>query len=525
MHAHGLAQYSPEAAAAFSFPSKPESKHETLPPLFQTPQPPLASICPQRWPGINAESTKMLLKALEDNHTRWHIFFNYRRFHNHVLHHLLAIWAMGASANIIWSAYETHCVYQRPAFESPSHITDHNFKEHLGDERFYAAYSDFFASELGKKGFARTFEEYIFAPSANYLAEPHSEKDGHPEMMARFIGGLLHPLIHIGCGAEFGLLGVSAEGLGMTAVHPATVQALLPPSYFSSPMKAGTLHALSILALVAKDERFEHIKMTHEDMLTTIVSSQGEALRTYAEMWDFGVANKDDVAKAVEELAWLNSIIYGVGGVTGRKNNKKAFNADFFLMHLVTSALFIPSLVSSLYKNPHAQALLLRSYFSVSLARYVARGRPVIDIAKFYSGTSGLLPSSGRDVIPGPQPTPFEHTLPDSESPEARAPNSWLPIVQTALVHPNEHLCKTERALAHFASLYGLREQGWFAACKQASVATENSKLEDAERSLGLGELDGTLFLRMAMLTAHRLGWMREGGSEEGWDYEGFYEK
>ncbi|KAG0704107.1 hypothetical protein DFH29DRAFT_997994 [Suillus ampliporus] len=505
IHAHGLAPYSPEAAAAFSFPSKPESKHETLPPLFQTPQPPLSSICPQRWPGIDTESTKMLLRTVEDNHFRWHIFFNYKGFHNHALHHLLAIWAMGASAKMISSAYETHCVYQRPALESPSHITRDNFNEHLGDER----------------GLPSTFEEYIFAPSANYLTEPCSEKDDHPEMMARFIDGLFHPLIHIGYGAEFGLLGVKAWA--MTAIHPTTVQALLPPSYFSSPMKAGTLHALSILALVAKDERFDHIKMTDRDMFTMIVSSQGEALRTYAEMWDFDVANKDDVAKAVEELAWLNSIIYGVGGVTGKKDNKKAFSADFFLMHLVTSALFIPSLVTSLHENPRAQALLLRSYFAVSLAHYVTRGRPVIDIAKFYSSTSGLLPSSGRDV--SPQPTPFKNMLPDSESPEARTPNPWLPIVQATLVHPNEHLCKTQRALAHFASLYGLRGKGWFAARKQASAATENSKLEDAERSLGLGELDGTLFFRVAMLTANRLGWMREGESEGGWDFEGFYEK
>ncbi|KAG2048627.1 hypothetical protein BDR06DRAFT_895223 [Suillus hirtellus] len=521
MHAHGLAQYSPQAAEAFSFPSKPESKHSVSPLLFQTPQPPLSSICPQRWSGIDAESTKMLLKVLEDNHSRWHIFFNYKRFHNHAAHHILAIWAMGASAKIIFSAYETHCVYQRPAFDSPSRITRHNFNEHLGDERFYSAYSDFFALELGKKGFARTLEEYVFAPSANYLAEPPPEGDGHPEMLSRFIGGLLHPLIHIGYGAEFGLLGMSAEGLAMTAVHPAKIHALLPPSDFSSPLKSGTMHALSILALVAKDERFEHVKMMGDlDMFTMTVSSYDEALRAYAEMWEFDVANKEGVAKAVEELAWFNSIIYGVGGMA-----KDTFSADFFLMHLVTSTLFIPSLVTSLYQNPRAQALLLRSFFAVCLARYISRGRPTLDIAKFYRDTSRLLPSSGLDVIPGPQPSPFENTLPDKNSPEARTPNPWLSIIQTALVHPNEHLCKVQRALAHFASLYGLRGQGWFTTRKQTSVATDNSKLEDVERDMRLGKLDGTLFLRVAMLTAHTLGWMREGQPEEGWDYEGFYDK
>ncbi|KAG1869215.1 hypothetical protein C8R48DRAFT_597975 [Suillus tomentosus] len=521
MHAHGLTQYSPKAAEAFSFPSKPESKHSMSPLLFQTPQPPLSSTCPQRWPGIDAESTKVLLKVLEDNHSRWHIFFNYKGFHNHAAHHLLAIWAMGASAKIIFSAYETHCVYQRPAFDSPSRITRHNFNEHLGDERFYSAYLEFFVLELGKKGFARTFEEFVFAPSANYLAEPPPEGNGHPEMLSRFIGGLLHPLIHTGYGAEFGLLGMSAEGLAMAAVHPAKMHALLPPSDFSSPLKSGTMHALSILALVAKDERFEHIKMMDDlDMLTMTVSSYDEALRAYAQMWEFDVANKEGVAKAVEELAWFNSIIYGVGGIA-----KDTFSADFFLMHLVTSTLFFPSLVTSLYQNPRAQALLLRSFFAVSLARYLSRGRPTLDIAKFYRDTSRLLPSSGLDVIPGPQPSPFEDTLPDKNSPEARTPNSWLSIIQTTLVHPNEHLCKVERALAHFASLYGLRGQGWFTTRKQASVATDNSKLEDVERDMGLGKLDGTLFLRVAMLTADTLGWMREGQREEGWDYEGFYDK
>lgn len=260
-----------------------------------------------------------------------------------------------------------------------------------------------------------------------------------------------------------------------------------------------------------------------EKDLWTFITSLGETFRTYAETWAFDVADKEDVAKAVEELAWLNAIIYGVGG-----DGEKAFNADFFLMHLVTSSIFLPSLLTSLYQNSRAQALLLRSYFAASLALYVGRGRPNIDIAKFYSDTSLFLPSSGQDVVPGPQPSPFKHTLPDRKSAEARTPNPWLSIVQTTLVHPNEHLCKAQRSLAHFSSLYGLRGRGWFASLRGQQANSDlgtDDKLEDAERSLGFGELDGTLFLRVAMLTANRLGWMREGESEEGWDTKGFFEK
>jgi hypothetical protein len=85
IHVHGIAQYSPEAAEAFSIPV-PATTHDSIPPLFQTPQQPLSSICPQRWPGIDAESTKILLRLLEDNHSRWHIFFNYKGFHKCALH-------------------------------------------------------------------------------------------------------------------------------------------------------------------------------------------------------------------------------------------------------------------------------------------------------------------------------------------------------------------------------------------------------------------------------------------------------
>ena len=32
------------------------------------------------------------------------------------------------------------------------------------------------------------------------------------KMLSRFLAGVLHPLIHVGYGAEFGLLGMFAEG-------------------------------------------------------------------------------------------------------------------------------------------------------------------------------------------------------------------------------------------------------------------------------------------------------------------------
>ena len=39
----------------------------------------------------------------------------------------------------------------------------------------------------------------------------------------------------------------------------------------------------------------------------------------------------------------------------------------------------------------------------------------------------------------------------------------------------------------------------------------------------GAEDLDGSLFLRVARLTADRLQWMREGEEREQFDFDGFY--
>jgi hypothetical protein len=86
-------------------------------------------------------------------------------------------------------------------------------------------------------------------------------------------------------------------------------------------------------------------------------------------------------------------------------------------------------------------------------------------------------------------------------------PNPWLSIIQNTLVHPDDHIPKMQRALAHYASLYGNRPAGFFAGTELA----------------GADKLDGSLFLRVAGLTAKRLGRMRDGEEPTPfWDMHGF---
>lgn len=171
-------------------------------------------------------------------------------------------------------------------------------------------------------------------------------------------------------------------------------------------------------------------------------------------------------------------------------------------MHLVTSVLFLPSILQ--YLKPAYQRLLLRAYFYISLLWWVARGRPSFSIAEFYESTS-TVPSS-----PGPTPVPNDAALVGPI-----IPNPWFAILQTTMMHPDEHLIKLQRSLAHGAYLYGSRPKGHF---KELSASSVQGGLEGAEY------LDGSLFIRVAGLTADRHGWLREGSPKGSWDRHGYFE-
>ncbi|KAG9312564.1 hypothetical protein JVU11DRAFT_6960 [Chiua virens] len=506
--AHGFVDYSPETAATVCGPRT----HPPLDALFYAPSLPPSLLSPRTFPGIEEASTKALIKTLSDNHARWHIFFNYKGFHNHAAHHLLAIWALGAPGPVIEAAYATHCEYQRPAFDSPEHINNHNFYKHLGDERYYASYLDYFTSELLQKNLNTCLEEYVFAPAANF-------GDMRPEMLSRFMGGVLHPLIHTGYGAEFNSVGVSAEGLAMAAVQGSNPD-LIPRVWFPDVVSSGNAKdcnrtALSILALVSCDPRFSRIQHTDEEkMYLKVLTDYGSIIHNYVNMWKFDIST-EGIADAIEELSWANVVIYGVGGFVP----DEPLNADFFLMHLVTSSIFLPSLLAYVDKFS-SRRLLLMTYFTASLSIYVARGRPQLDIRSFFKNTESLL-----HKVPGPTTEPAWNTLPNPTSDLVHTPNAWYPMIQTTIVHPNEHLCKTQRALAHHSSLYGNRERGWCAQPRgRTGVTTAQVVREkEAEDKVCLQELDGTLFVRVARLTQNKLGWMREGEMAGDWDNKGFF--
>ncbi|KAG6844980.1 hypothetical protein H0H87_001923 [Tephrocybe sp. NHM501043] len=485
--------------------------------LFPNPSLPPSRLSPPHWPGTSHQSTNLLRTLLKENHENNHVFFDPRGFHNHLAHYLLALWGLGADIDIINAAYAHDIVNQKPSYESPETINADNFNEFLGDERFYTAYRRFFTDAVKSKGAWSVLEEYVFDKSANFGLDGKG-----PQMLNRLLDGLLHPMIHVGYGVEFGLPGIVVEaGLASAAVHQASATPILPSSLWSttefsaldsvtsrlpSALKFGNatsspknVHAFTILARILKDARFAGANnYANINIFTQVIEKHGEALHNYVNHWSYDSSNPEEAERKIEELVWTNIVIYGIGGWSKNKD----FNADFFHMHLVTSALFLHSLVSKL--QAPSQELLLRGYFVISLAWWIGRGRAEFDIEGFFAADTAFPLPVGKF------PSPPEKSLPSVTSPKATTPNPWFPILQSAVTIPDDHLPKLHRALVHFGSLYGARAPG------QADFVDTELPLSE--------KLDGSLFIRVAGLTNQRL--LRPKLDVEAarfWDRQGFY--
>ncbi|TFK60286.1 hypothetical protein BDN72DRAFT_872922 [Pluteus cervinus] len=479
--------------------------------LFPVPSHSASRLAPQVWPGTTPKSTSSLLAALEDNYKRWHCFFNDNGFHNHTSHWLLAIWALGANEEIIDAAYKLNCAYQRPAFESPQAITEENVYDHLGDEKYYNAYLNFFTKVVREKGIAGALEDYVFSPEANIATAAHP--NNKPQMLDRFFSSLIHPFIYAGYGVEFNIPGLVVEGLAHTAIHATESANILPDSLFEEAPTAGlerlnlsghaqpNVHALTVLARMLDDSELVNSGPSEVWQIFSSAMKHGDSITRYANAWSCNLSIPGELERKIEELVWMNTIIYGISGWTYGQG-RDHFIASFVLMHLVTSSLFLSSTAALL--TPASQERLLRSYFVISLSWWVAVGRPSFDISGFFEATTSYLAPSGA------LPTPHEKSLPSATSPAAVTPNPWLPLLETTLVYPDDHVPKLQRALSHYAGLYGNKAAG--------SEELKNTELKGAEL------VDGTLFIRVAGLTAKRMGRMREG--EEPitfWDRASFF--
>ncbi|PPR00213.1 hypothetical protein CVT24_004952 [Panaeolus cyanescens] len=601
------------------------------------------------YPGTSAASTAALQKILKDNHVKWHVFFNEKRFHNHAAHRAIAAWALGANAATLEEGYKQDCRYEKPAFKSPERITPENFNEHLGDDRFYEAYLEFFTHYVHEKGVPSALEEFIFSRKANIGTSTGANVlpvHKQPQMLSRLFTGVLHPMIHVGYGAEFHLPGMIVEGLAQTAVHKALPELLCDLSLFEEESftaalfnkriineasqaigtafndtitafdkaldkvipkalddglmdmvptqpeqkpsaadefgpsqvkgkyptfkedtaqyeerKPNTHHALSILEHLLIDRRLTLPPSTNPDAGPSAIHSEvtkkhGHIIAQYVNSWpiDFSRLSgsrkeaEREVASKIEEIVWVIGVLYGVGGWTDRPYSNGRFNADFLLMHLCTSSIFLPAFCDLL--SPSSQMRLLKGYLMTVFTWAVARGRPKLDLEGFFS----------------------------SDLSQRETEDAWGSILREGMSHHDEHVTKILRSLSLWGGLFGTRQATAGISLESTTPGTASSAPQLPERKVegkedtgaadailgvypgsprraafhqesnvmpvvtmpGAEFLDGSLFLKAALLTLDRMNWDTKDSEEERekkrskgaedrdedfWDFKGFFKQ
>ena len=117
------------------------------------------------------------------------------------------------------------------------------------------------------------------------------------------------------------------------------------PTDTSFVSKTGGVHAFDIVARILKDDTFHRIapadfinqfSTAPPDFLSKhsieLLNKYYPTIREHAEQWTVDLDQPGEVERKTEELIWLSSLLYGVGGST-----LNGFQPDFYLC--VTSDL------------------------------------------------------------------------------------------------------------------------------------------------------------------------------------------
>ncbi|KAH9170233.1 hypothetical protein EDB89DRAFT_1979523 [Lactarius sanguifluus] len=516
-------------------------------------------------PGPTHVSTQAVLEVLRHDFKSHSPFVNRVKFHNHASHHVLAVYALGASPELIRDVYKTHLPVLKPTLVSPVPITQENFIEHLGDERYYDGYLAFFTDYLQSHSPTEALERFIFSPEYNFRSDlaaadgPDSKEKVQPQMLNRFLAGLIHPFIHVAYGLEFGIIGQVVEGLAQAAVHGPDQTELIPPSCFTNSATdtiadlSNLAHSLEIAGFSTspsasapekrptfafhrriRDAAFS-VELPSDPLLQygAVVKSIGGAIydlvREWTEEWLEGGVGARGSAGAearlkgmVEEVVWGNVIWYGIGGWASRGTSGRGMNADFFKYALLYSVrtverrltLALPTQRTPRHLGPlPAEAypqggVIFRFVMRAQHARPLVRQSPAVapDVPRCVRGL--LLTPAGARAGAGWRQAPG---------------SAWPRVIESGVRFPDEHAPKIARALVDFAARWGTRSPGYFS----AFVATGEEKARagagraPAPALEGIERLDGTLFVRVAGLTFDRLGWVDEREKAGQWDRDG----
>ncbi|PTB67036.1 hypothetical protein BBK36DRAFT_1135244 [Trichoderma citrinoviride] len=299
-----------------------------------------------------ARCLKHLLKA---NHANYAILFNNLRFDNHNVHILSSAYLLGANENQLHDIYNDEIQDLVPWEPSPSELIDEDWRDFLGDKRYQRAFLDYFEDKLAME-FAYDWKQEM----------QHFLFSGEEPLFHGLIGGLGHPLIHLGYAYEVDSREVAMEALALTCVQYNFFHKYLDNRAYTRPSPLKSKAPLDLLTQLSKDDRFGKAPEDLGDLEEFLEKNESPFLE-YWNGWDV-----DDDPKKQFELSQEAAVALLVATVPPGTH---AY--DFFIVHLLTTSHAVRILLP--FVPPKHHVTLVREWWLLVLAMFIVRGRPLPD--------------------------------------------------------------------------------------------------------------------------------------------------
>ena len=339
-----------------------------------------------RGPFISAEAAKRASQVLQENHDNFHIFFNADGFHNHIAHHVLTIYALGATEQDIQKAYDSNKYYQRRQNPvQPKVVEDMSdraqFAKYLGQEKYFQDYEIFFQKEIEAKGWERVLNEHLFA------GDEHADA-----LLVRMYAGFLHPIIHLGFGVEFKQPAVIAEALAQAAIHSDWIGKLLLPAEKLAAKERNDRNLVGLIKEIQANEKIvnaPHWEDGNKVRDGLLVRAPDEMIALAAQ-WQ---VKSDELDRKTAEM--VNAAAYFTGAA---QNPPKQVKFDFYYMHCMNCSIFFSSFLAQDWLSTSNKIRLLEWKGRLDLAMYASRRSPKLLLNEI-TDYSPKQPSDGWEEI------------------------------------------------------------------------------------------------------------------------------
>ncbi|KAK4230441.1 hypothetical protein QBC38DRAFT_507535 [Podospora fimiseda] len=334
------------------------------------------------------EAAKKVTDLLQEDMEQHHVFFNKDHFHNHIPHHLLALYGTQCtSISLIQKAYDNNVNYQRSVL--PRHNQDTKVfssgnpwpstaKKYLGKEEFYPDFLTFFQSEIDKNGIPEVLNSYLFGD--------------WEEMMPRLFGGALHPLIQLMYGMEWNQPAIVAEALAQTAVHSDQMKEYLQSAESRQSQKGRMGRMVDLFNEVRSNEKVSTAARSSDNqkIYDGVLERAKEEMISLASRVKIGV---DEIEERTAEMFETCVYVAAAAARYGRVKLGKADKFDFFLMHHVNSSPIFVTINAQEWITKETKARTLEWKVRMDLLQYAARGVPELGVDKL----TGYQPKNARE--------------------------------------------------------------------------------------------------------------------------------